>query len=262
MRYELSSDRVSIDLVISVLMIVASAAATGMGDEALRAGEATADDRAKSGSAFSVTLIPREEGRTSSGGAYHLAGSARVLIGTTLIFLDGFESGDTSVWSTTIPPVDSMPSGAVVFFEAVDCPSGWSPLSAARGRVVVGLPLAGAPGGVSGASLTDLDHLFHYHSVPSLVWTEAAQPHNHTWAVLDGVTRIWRSHASDSGMVELIDWGDGIDDAGSGIYPFASVPGTIFYTSRVNTHTHSAYLHGTAADHTMPYLQLLACEKN
>ncbi len=60
------------------------------------------------------------------------------------------------------------PSGAVVFFNLSTCPAGWSELTAARGRYVVGLPASGTIAGVAGTALTDLENRptgLHNHAV-------------------------------------------------------------------------------------------------
>ncbi len=49
----------------------------------------------------------------------------------------------------------SLPTGAVQFFDLPACPTGWSELTAARGRGIVGMPLNGTLGGVVGTPLTD-----------------------------------------------------------------------------------------------------------
>ncbi len=59
----------------------------------------------------------------------------------------------------------SAPSGAVMFFNLSSCPSGWSELTAARGRYPVGLPSGGTLAGTQGTALSNLENRVpHTHS--------------------------------------------------------------------------------------------------
>ncbi|MEK7195776.1 MAG: prepilin-type N-terminal cleavage/methylation domain-containing protein [Patescibacteria group bacterium] len=49
------------------------------------------------------------------------------------------------------------PAGAVSFFNLAACPVGWTELTAARGRYIVGLPLAGTLAGTAGTALSNLE---------------------------------------------------------------------------------------------------------
>jgi len=46
----------------------------------------------------------------------------------------------------------------------------------------------------------------------------AEPPHQHTWAMFDRTTKKWKS-SSGSSEVVMVDWGDGLDSEGSGIWP-------------------------------------------
>lgn len=52
----------------------------------------------------------------------------------------------------------SAPSGAVMFFNLSSCPSGWSELTAARGRYPVGLPSGGTLGATVGTALSNTEN--------------------------------------------------------------------------------------------------------
>jgi hypothetical protein len=52
----------------------------------------------------------------------------------------------------------TAPAGAVMFFNRPACPSGWTVMTAARGRYVVGLPAGGTLAGTAGSALTDLEN--------------------------------------------------------------------------------------------------------
>lgn len=61
-----------------------------------------------------------------------------------------------------------VPPGAVMFFNLTSCPEGWSELTAARGRYLVGLPDGGALLSTVGTSLSDQEERpagTHYHSL-------------------------------------------------------------------------------------------------
>ena len=55
-------------------------------------------------------------------------------------------------------PGDLLPAGAVSFFDLASCPSGWSELTAARGRYLVGLPSGGTLSGTAGTAPTNLEN--------------------------------------------------------------------------------------------------------
>ena len=237
-----------------------------------------------------------------------------------------------------------VPAGAVMLFNLSACPSGWSELTGARGRALVGLPGAGSLAGTVGAALTNLEDRTHSHNVdpaagstaaagshshsndpPSVNsgaggghshtvnppnTTTTADTHNHQWADYDGVNRTWETWDSstttdgttDGGRFVVVDWGDGMDSAGSGNYPLSvsSATSDNYYTnddahshsvdiasttsstssthnhvvnipayagSASGSHTHTMDVASTASDgaatsETMPYIQLLVCEKD
>jgi hypothetical protein len=51
--------------------------------------------------------------------------------------------------------IDTIPSGAVMFFNLSSCPSGWTALSSAQGRYLIGLPASGTLEATVGTALTD-----------------------------------------------------------------------------------------------------------
>src|SRR5688500_7198572 len=54
------------------------------------------------------------------------------------------------------PGAPGAPAGAVSFFNLAACPSGWTELTGARGRYLVGVPSGGTLGGTAGTALTNL----------------------------------------------------------------------------------------------------------
>lgn len=67
------------------------------------------------------------------------------------------------------PPTGSGSlSGAIMYFAASTCPTGWSEVTAARGRYIVGLPASGSVSSTVGTALTDQENRpagQHTHSV-------------------------------------------------------------------------------------------------
>jgi hypothetical protein len=56
-----------------------------------------------------------------------------------------------------------VPSGAVMFFDLEACPVGWTELTAAHGRVLIGLTPDGEPGVPQGRALQGLEDRSHIH---------------------------------------------------------------------------------------------------
>ncbi len=160
---------------------------------------------------------------------------------------------------------DTTPSGLVGFFTGGTCPSGWSEVTAARGRVIVGLPSGGTNQGAYGTALSNLGprsvtlsisnlppHTHDVNPAPFAATTGTDGAHTHTMLGGGGA-------AGGSNNLEFYNGGGGYaSSAGmsaSGAHNHAitvDVPGT------TSTSTGS----GAALDTSMPYLQLIACSKN
>ncbi len=63
--------------------------------------------------------------------------------------------GTTLGWQTV---GGSAPLGAVMSFNLASCPSGWTELTSARGRYIVGLPSGGTLAGTTGTALSNLEN--------------------------------------------------------------------------------------------------------
>jgi hypothetical protein len=178
------------------------------------------------------------------------------------IFSDGFESGDTSAWSATYPAT-GVPAGTVMMFDLATCPSGWSLLTAAAGRALVGVPAGGSLAGLQGAPLADLEMPSHDHSFNGTGTSTSAPPHNHWWSIL-WTDRHWTTYDQNYGVHTIFEWGDGVDDSGEGYYPFSAAPDTSFGTNDAGGHQHAFTMSGTTASAAgqLPYLQLLVCAKD
>ena len=75
----------------------------------------------------------------------------------------------------------TLPSGMIAAFNAA-CPAGWTELTAARGRVIVGVPDAGTLAGTVGTALTDLQDK---SVTPTFTGTPFSGVINHTHPVTD-----------------------------------------------------------------------------
>lgn len=127
-----------------------------------------------------------------------------------------------------------VPSGAIMYFNKTACPNGWTELTGARGRYIVGTPASGTLGGTAGTALSNgEDRPTGTHSHP-------ISNHSHTGSV---------NLASGSGGCGGIMRACGLWGA-SGSYVSATV----------NTTVTSNYA-GTANTNA-PYIQYIVCLKN
>ena len=160
-----------------------------------------------------------------------------------------------------------IPAGMIAAFAATSCPAGWSAVTEAQGRVVVGLVPGGTLSGTVGTALGDLvtrtvglavanlpPHTHDIDPAPVAASTSSGGTHTHTMS------------AYDSGGA-----------AGGNPYSRPTDPSvngftvTTIATSGAHTHTvtvdvpkttSTATGGGAAVDVTMPYLQLLMCRKD
>lgn len=130
----------------------------------------------------------------------------------------------------------TVPTGAVTFFNLAACPSGWTELTTARGRYLVGLPPGGTLGGTAGNRLVNLED-------------RPVGQHSH------GVTDPGHTHTT------LLGSGT-VDDATGGSADRATNTGVNFALVSNPAST------GISVDNTgptgtnAPYIQLLVCQKN
>ncbi len=117
-----------------------------------------------------------------------------------------------------------VPAGGVMPFNLTSCPSGWSELTAARGRVILGLPSGGGLGATQGTALSVANPTRTITDVPA---------HSHSLStVVDG---------SVGGQPYRVTGG------GNGS------PGPSVSTDSAGS---------ASIDVTMPYMQFLVCVKN
>lgn len=191
---------------------------------------------------------------------------------------------------TTEIVTSTFPSGSVMFFNLAACPTGWSELADARGRALVGVPASGSLGGTVGAPLGNLENRNHSHAVdpgavasasggdhlhsadpPSVNSSQTSHSHSvnppnaytssydhkHAWAHFENATKVWNTWDGNGGWLNLVDWGDGMDSAGSGTYPLAFDGSSRDLFTTNNTHNHTvdignfysdSYVHGHSVD--------------
>lgn len=145
------------------------------------------------------------------------------------------------------------PAGSVMFFDLPSCPPGWSELTQARGRYLVGLPAAGTPGAAVGTALSDQENRAvgeHGHGI-------AQTPHGH------GVSDPGHRHARLAGSSNASGqpnayWTSGNNDLGTSFTQFSTTGISINGANANITVNNSGSVPGTNA----PYVQLLTCRKN
>jgi hypothetical protein len=197
-----------------------------------------------------------------------------------------------------VASIAGAPAGGVVFFNLATCPEGWIELQAMRGRVPLGLPAGGTFGDVVGDELdpqgtvTITQVPTHTHTSGGLTATASTNTHGHSLSgggthnhsiVAGGGSHDHEIRVDVSSGFASAAVGGVLDQAASGSDSFGPIQsgGTHSHsiTAGEGTHTHSVgstdHSHtitmsgstgnnagGVASvDVTMPYMQLLACQK-
>ena len=122
------------------------------------------------------------------------------------------------------------PAGQLNFFNLASCPSGWSELTPARGRYLVGLPSGGTLAGITGTALSNGENRSvgqHNHSISD-------PGHSHSGRTGDSTPRTIASGGNHT----------------SGLPTGSSNTGITINNS------------GTTAGTNAPYIQFLVCQKN
>jgi hypothetical protein len=125
-----------------------------------------------------------------------------------------------------------LPAGAVILFNGTACPEGWSELTAARGRVLVGLPPGGTVLGTVGAAFADRESRDHTHGVTGYSG----------WATITGTLGGTATGYNNTGAFVT-------DTSANEVYG--------------QYHDHPVSLtSGGASAAIVPYVQLLVCQKD
>lgn len=169
----------------------------------------------------------------------------------------------------------TLAADLVTFSTAGTCPTGWTEYTAARGRLVVGLPSGGTSAGTVGTALTNLQDKTHTHTTAS---------HTHTVASTASHTHGAGSYASAS-HTHGIGAGDDFTGLTTGdiVGPIMSrsehahggVTGSAAPSLAGTSGSDSGHDHGGSvasggsgttstalASAVLPYIQLIVCEKN
>ncbi|MCX7616023.1 MAG: hypothetical protein N2Z68_01380 [Patescibacteria group bacterium] len=153
------------------------------------------------------------------------------------IYASGALRGSSSICigASCISSWQGIPSGAVMFFNLSSCPSGWTELTSARGRYIVGLPAGGTLAATVGTALSNQEN-------------RPVGQHSHT------IYDPGHYHTNSSLLNGSTGWG-GSAGAGAILYSGDSNDTISFTGITVNDA-------GTVAGTNAPYIQLLACQKN
>ena len=146
-----------------------------------------------------------------------------------------------------------LPANVIAYTTDVIVPAGWSEYTNARGRMIVGLPLAGTNEGAIGVALTDQQDKTHTHTGPSHTHTgpshtHTGPSHNHKWldTTQDVATPDYTYDAA--GNPEIVQKGAAKTVPGGvqGIYPVVADQ----FTSLLDGYTNLAGTGATGADGT------------
>jgi microcystin-dependent protein len=163
---------------------------------------------------------------------------------------------------------DTTPSGLVGFFMGGVCPSGWSEITAARGRVIVGLPAGGTNQGTHGTALSNVganNVTLGVANLPPHTHTVDPAPVTATTSTAGDHTHAFRNNTMPGGSIRAFNADSDNTDAG-----FSTDTSVL---ANAGAHSHSVTIDvpstlssstgsGTAFDTSMPYIQLIACSKN
>ena len=147
---------------------------------------------------------------------------------------DGCTDGDilkldaSGQWLCAAETGGGVFAGGVMFFNLAACPTGWTEMTGARGRYLVGLPGSGTLAGTAGTALSNLENRavgLHNHGITD-------PGHTHSTVAGAGTVSNWKLNVSGTGANSLQPTGITINNA------------------------------GTTAGTNAPYIQLLICQKD
>lgn len=139
---------------------------------------------------------------------------------------------DGANWVVTSGGATStIPSGAIIYANMIACPTGWTEVTAARGRYVVGLPASGTLAGTDGTALSNLED-------------RSVGQHNH------GINDPGHVHTTimSTGTVYYSNGGNGMHQ-------------TNYSNSNANTTGVTIQNAGSTTGTNAPYVQYLVCQK-
>ncbi len=178
-----------------------------------------------------------------------------------------------------------VPAGMVTFTSAGSCPAGWLEYTITRGRAVIGLPLSGSNQAITGTALTNGENRsVGQHSHPQNSHNHTQPAHGHVQDahghVQDAHTHTQNPHSHDlTLMLNQADLSTGslstvLDDAGtetssSVIATNIAATATNIENTATNQLTTATNQSATATNQNagsvvgtnVPYIQMMACEK-
>jgi hypothetical protein len=145
-----------------------------------------------------------------------------------------------------------IPAGAVMYFNLSACPAGWSALTAAQGRYIVGMPGGGSLAATVGTALSDKEN----RAVGQHAHTATDAGHSHPISDPGHAHGEWIDSGSMTWYINNVTFGSsgtargGTNTATTGI--------TATNSGNANVTVGNA---GTVAGTNAPFLQLLVCQK-
>jgi hypothetical protein len=133
-----------------------------------------------------------------------------------------------------------VPSGAILYFNATTCPTGWAEFTSARGAYIVGRVSGGTLNTLVGTALTNQENRNHTHTTPQTDFTQIT-PTGLTLLALQS-TQPLRLYFAFAGAWNFL--------TGTA----TTTPDTGIATAGMTTSNQSTTI--------APYLQLLVCKKN
>lgn len=152
---------------------------------------------------------------------------------------------DNATRATSAASVDSLPAGAVMFFNKPTCPAGWTEVPSARGRTLVGLHPGGGLAAVVGTPFGNGENRVHAHGMT----------HNHSVGITsqNAFSHYWDRKGQLSSGYE-----------GTGYFVMDTM------SDEVIGEQHDHYISGSTGSYTgntaatndqLAYIQLLVCQK-
>ncbi|MCA9565456.1 MAG: hypothetical protein KC561_18290 [Myxococcales bacterium] len=172
--------------------------------------------------------------------------------------------GNTSIgadlYTSHIDNPAMVQPGTIWYFDLTACPTGWSEVTAARGRFLVG-SFSSDVGYTSGTALTNVENRAHTHNFnPTSVTTNITGSHDHTFNAPDTAT------GTALGSYDTSDWIGANRNNNFAIpdHTHSYDPGPQDSSTDGN-HSHtlniSNFASGSASiSQEMPYIQLLLCQ--
>ena len=145
----------------------------------------------------------------------------------------------------------SIEPGTIGIFNDTVCPPGWTAVTDAEGRAIVGLPSGGTIGGTVGTALTDQEDRTHDHSI------SADGSHTHFVDIADTTSGNNSAAKTVDDVIESGSTSVADDPHTHQVDPIS----TATTTSSPTTHDHTGMTGTAATSEVITYIQFLVCEK-